>query len=86
MFLSDHGMPLPFAKTQLYHHSTHTPWIIKWPGTTKPGSADGEHMISAVDMLPTLLDITGITHPAGFDGKSFAPLLKGENRLVATWS
>ena len=25
MFLSDHGMPLPFAKTQLYHHSTHTP-------------------------------------------------------------
>ena len=22
MFLSDHGMPLPFAKTQLYHHST----------------------------------------------------------------
>ena len=22
VFLSDHGMPLPFAKTQLYHHST----------------------------------------------------------------
>lgn len=80
MFLSDHGMPLPFAKTQLYHHSTHTPWIVKWPGTTKPGSADNEHMISAVDMLPTLLDIAGISHPAGFDGRSFAPLIKGEQQ------
>lgn len=80
MFLSDHGMPLPFAKTQLYHHSTHTPWIVKWPGTTKPGSSDGDHMISAVDMLPTLLDIAGIAHPAGFDGKSFVPLMKGERQ------
>ena len=80
MFLSDHGMPLPFAKTQLYHHSTHTPWIVKWPGKTKPGSGDNEHMISAVDMLPTLLDIAGIAHPAGFDGRSFAPLIKGEQQ------
>ena len=32
VFLSDHGMPLPFAKTQLYHHSTHSPWIVRWPG------------------------------------------------------
>ncbi len=80
MFLSDHGMPLPFAKTQLYHHSTHTPWIVKWPGVTRPDSADDEHMVSAVDMLPTLLDIAGIAHPAGFDGKSFAPLMKGEKQ------
>ncbi|MCA9082081.1 MAG: sulfatase-like hydrolase/transferase, partial [Planctomycetaceae bacterium] len=29
MFLSDHGMPLPFAKTQLYHHSTRTPLIFR---------------------------------------------------------
>jgi len=27
VFLSDHGMPLPFAKTQVYHHSTRTPLI-----------------------------------------------------------
>jgi N-sulfoglucosamine sulfohydrolase len=73
-------MPLPFAKTQLYHHSTHTPWIVKWPGTIQPGSSDGEHMISAVDMLPTLLDIAGIPHPPGFDGKSFVPLMKGEKQ------
>jgi N-sulfoglucosamine sulfohydrolase len=80
MFLSDHGMPLPFAKTQLYHHSTRTPWIVRWPGVTKAGSADDAHMISAVDMLSTLLDIAGIEHPSGLDGRSFAPLLKGQSQ------
>jgi len=78
MFLSDHGMPFPFAKTQLYHHSTHTPWIVRWPGITKPGAVDERHMISAIDALPTLLDIAGIEHPAGLQGRSFLPLVKGE--------
>jgi len=80
MFLSDHGMPLPFAKTQLYHHSTHTPWIVRWPGVTKAGAIDERHMVSAIDMLPTLLDITGVAHPAGLQGRSLAPLLKGESQ------
>ena len=78
MFLSDHGMPLPFAKTQLYHHSTHTPLIVRWPGVTKAQTVDDEHMVSAVDFLPTLLDVAGAAHPEGIDGRSFAPLLKGE--------
>jgi N-sulfoglucosamine sulfohydrolase len=80
MFLSDHGMPLPFVKTQLYHHSTVTPLIVRWPGVTPGGSIDEQHMVSAVDFLPTLLDIAGIPHPAGLDGRSFVPLLKGQSQ------
>jgi len=80
MFLSDHGMPLPFAKTQLYHHSTHTPWIVRWPGVTKAGAEDAQHMVSAIDMLPTLLDIAQVEHPAGLQGRSMTPLLKGESQ------
>ena len=80
MFFSDHGMPLPFAKTQLYHHSTHTPLMIRWPGVTKAGAVDRTHMVSAVDFLPTLLDVTGLSHPEGMDGRSFAPLLRGEKQ------
>jgi len=80
MFLSDHGMPLPFAKTQLYHHSTHTPLIFRWPGVTKPDSVDEKHMVSAVDFVPTLLDVIGAKHPTGIDGRSFASLIKGETQ------
>ena len=80
MFLSDHGMPLPFAKTQLYHHSTHTPWMVRWPGVTRAGVVDGKHMISAVDMLPTLLDIVGAKHPARLDGRSFLALIRGRTQ------
>ena len=80
MFLSDHGMPLPFAKTQLYHHSTHTPWMVRWPGVTRAGAVDDKHMISAVDMMPTLLDIAGARYPARLDGRSFLPLIRGETQ------
>jgi N-sulfoglucosamine sulfohydrolase len=80
MYLSDHGMPLPFAKTQLYYHSTRTPWMVRWPGVTKAGAVDERHMISSIDMLPTLLDVLGLAHPKGLEGRSFAPLLKGETQ------
>jgi N-sulfoglucosamine sulfohydrolase len=78
LFLSDHGMPLPFCKTQVYHHSTTTPlfWIV--PGVTRPGAVDRENLVSAVDLLPTLLELLGLKHPGKMDGKSFASLLRGE--------
>ena len=78
LFLSDHGMPLPFAKTQVYHHSSRTPLFLIVPGVTKADTVDAEHMVSAVDLLPTLLELTGIEHPGRMDGRSFAPLLRGE--------
>jgi len=79
VFLSDHGMPLPFAKTQLYHHSTHTPLAIRWPGVTKPNQIDAQHMVSAVDLTPTILDIVGAKIPK-LDGRSFTPALKGQQQ------
>ncbi|MGI9474335.1 MAG: sulfatase family protein [Rubripirellula sp.] len=82
MFLSDHGMPLPFAKTQLYHHSTHTPLMVRWPGVTQPGSVDQQHMVSAIDFIPTLLDVMGHEHPAveRLHGRSFASVLGGQSQ------
>ncbi|MBG85406.1 MAG: heparan N-sulfatase [Verrucomicrobiales bacterium] len=76
-FLSDHGMPLPFAKTAVYHHSTHTPLIVQWLGATKKNIIDTRHMVSGVDILPTFLEVAGIKQPAGIDGRSFVDLLRG---------
>lgn len=75
MFLSDHGMALPFAKTAVWHHSTHTPWLVRWPGVVEPGRVDDTHMISAVDFAPTILDILSIPEPGGMDGRTFKPVL-----------
>lgn len=80
VFLSDHGMPLPFAKTGLWYHSVHTPLIVRWPGVTQAGAVDDEHLVSAVDLLPTLCEAVGITAPNDLDGRSFVPLLKGQSQ------
>ena len=74
------GMDFEDTKTQLYNHSTHTPWMVRWPGVTRDGAVDGKHMISAVDMLPTLLDIAGVKHPARLDGRSFLSLIRGNTQ------
>ena len=80
IFLSDHGMPLPFAKTQLYHHSTRTPLMVRVPGVTKAGSVDKRHMVSVLDLLPTVMDALGVKKPARLDGRSFYTVLKGQKQ------
>jgi N-sulfoglucosamine sulfohydrolase len=85
VFLSDHGMALPFAKTTVYQHGTNTPWIVKWPGVTRADTVDREHMISTVDFAPTVLDILDIENPEKMDGRSFEPLLKGEKQSGREW-
>jgi N-sulfoglucosamine sulfohydrolase len=37
-------------------------------------------MISAVDLMPTVLDIVGIKPPQGFDGHSFLPTIRGQSQ------
>lgn len=75
IFLSDNGMAFPFAKTNCYLHSTKTPWIMRWPEHIKPNSVDKDHFISSIDLLPTVLEATGLESPPDIDGFSFLPLL-----------
>jgi N-sulfoglucosamine sulfohydrolase len=80
MFLSDHGMAFPFAKTNCYIDSTRTPWMVRWPGKVKPGSVDREHFISGIDFMPTALEALGLPPVKGMDGRSFLPLLEGKKQ------
>ena len=80
MFLSDHGMPLPFAKTNCWRHSTRTPWIIRWPGVVQPGNHDRQHMVAGIDLAPTILDAVGLPELPRSDGRSFTPVLKGKSQ------
>lgn len=78
MLVADQGMPFPWAKTNVYRHSSRTPWIVRWPGVVKPGAVDSAHMVSTVDFMPTVLEIAGIAAPGPMDGRSILPLLKGD--------
>jgi len=77
IFLSDNGIAVPFAKTNVWLHSTRTPLIVRWPGVVAPGSVDDRHFIVGADLMPTLLDALEVGHSLAFDGFSFLPLLQG---------
>ncbi len=80
MLKSDHGIPVPFAKTNVWRHSTLTPWIVRWPGIVKPGIHETEHVVAGVDFAPTILDVLGLDPMNGMDGRSFLPVLKGKKQ------
>lgn len=80
MFISDNGMAFPFSKANCYLHSTHTPWIVRYPDKVKAGSVDRDHFISGIDFMPTILEAAGIAPVSGVDGKSFLPLLSGQDQ------
>ncbi|MCK6474263.1 MAG: sulfatase [Planctomycetes bacterium] len=86
IFLSDHGMPFPFAKTTCYRAGTRTPMLVRWPDRIKPGSTDAEHFISGIDFMPTLLEAAGLPVPEDLDGRSFLPVLGGEKQADRTWA
>jgi len=72
-------MPFPGAKFNCYPDSVRTPLIIRWGGKVKRGAVDRFHMVSMVDLQPTLLEAAGL-EPMKSDGRSFLPLLSGERQ------
>jgi uncharacterized sulfatase len=60
---SDNGMPFPRAKANLYEYGFHMPLAICWGSQVQPGRVVSD-LISFADIAPTLLEITGIEHPA----------------------
>jgi len=79
----DHGMALPFAKSNDYEDSSRGALILRWPGVIKPGSVDRDHLVSTLDFTPTLLDAARLPAIPDIDGRSFLPALHGEK--MAGW-
>jgi arylsulfatase A-like enzyme len=73
-YLGDHGW---YDKRWMYEESFKMPFIVKWPGVTKPGSVNTD-LIQNLDYAETSLDIAGAKIPADMQGRSLVPLLKGE--------
>jgi N-sulfoglucosamine sulfohydrolase len=77
IFVSDHAAAMPTAKQNCYAHSAVTPLMVRWPGKIKPGSVDSDHMVSTLDLMPTLLEVVNIPIPVKQDGRSMLSILQG---------
>lgn len=74
IFTSEQGNAFPFAKWTCYNQGLHTAFIARWPGKITPGTTS-DHMIEYADVVPTFLDIAGITIPENLDGVSLKETL-----------
>jgi arylsulfatase A-like enzyme len=77
--------PLRAGKGSAYEGGVREPFVVRWPGVTKPGSVCREPVIS-IDVYPTILDIVGTKgdpeHNKTVDGVSLVPLLRGGKSLA----
>ena len=73
IFTSDHGMSFPFAKGNCYHYSTNIPLIYRVGNIKRTNTT---HLVSHVDITPTVLDLLNIETKINFDGRSYKKLIE----------
>lgn len=74
---SDHGMPFPYVKGQIFEDGFHLPLAVRWGDAVKPGRVV-EDFINVRDLAPTYLELAGLKPHAQMTGRSFADLLRSE--------
>ena len=74
MFLGEHGW---FDKRWIYEESLKTPFLVRWPGHTPPGSINKD-LVSVIDVAPTFCEAAGAAIPADLHGRSLVPVLEGK--------
>ncbi|MDE3066025.1 MAG: sulfatase [Verrucomicrobiota bacterium] len=86
LFSSDHGFFLGewrfYDKRFMHEPSIRVPLMVRYPKVVKAGSTC-DRMALNVDIAPTMLELAGLPAPAAMQGRSLAPLLRGES--PETW-
>ena len=71
----EHGL---IDKRHAYEESMRVPLLVWAPGMVKPASVL-DQVIMNVDLAPTFLELAGLKKSPQMQGRSFAPLLKGQS-------
>ena len=72
---SDHGMPFPRVKGQIYEYGFHLPLAVRGGGRAGRTVDD---FINVRDFAPTILELAGVEVPGSVTGTSFAHILESE--------
>jgi len=78
IYASDHGLS---GKWSLKEQGLRVPFIIRWPGKIKPNTTS-ETLLTLVDVLPTILEVSNTEIPSEIDGKSFLETLNGSKMKI----
>jgi len=73
-YLGDLGL---YDKRFMYEPGLHVPLIARGPGINS-GSVPDQFVMN-IDLAPTFLDLAGLPVPESMQGRSIAPLLRGES-------
>ena len=80
IFTSDHGEGLGShrwtGKMMFYDEEAAVPLIVSWKGVTPGGRIDREHLVSTLDVLPTICDYAGIQAPPAMRGESLRAVIE----------
>ncbi|MDZ4289963.1 MAG: sulfatase, partial [Prosthecobacter sp.] len=74
---SDHGMPFPYVKGQIFDDGFHLPLVMRWGKGIKPGRVV-EDFINMRDLAPTYLELAGLKSHNQMSGKSLVKILASE--------
>jgi arylsulfatase A-like enzyme len=78
-YLGEHGW---YDKRWMYEESFRMPFVMKWPGVTKPGKRS-MGLSQNIDFAPTFLDAAGADVPDDMHGVSLRPL--GTGKVPQNW-
>ena len=80
VFTSDHGDGMGAhrwtRKLMFYEECMRVPLCLAWKGVIPPGIDDEQHLVSGIDLLPTLCDYAGIELEGDLPGKSIRPVIE----------
>ena len=65
--------PFRYYKNFSYQGGIATPFIVRWPGRTEPGSVN-HTMAHFIDIMPTVVDIANAEYPERHEGDKVVPM------------
>jgi uncharacterized sulfatase len=75
IYISDHGLK---GKWSVRETGLKIPMVIRWPNVIRPNTSN-DNLVSIVDILPTIIEISGGEKIENLDGKSLMPILSNTN-------